>query len=101
MSIFKKSYLQRTIGKEMRNIIANLVVKITNILTLLNFLIKTLQNDMTKTPIPEIAMLKNGLKQLVTLSFKQTLFLSPPSISSIYKFFSSEKACPTHKQKRL
>ena len=78
----------------MKNIIANLVVKIKNILTLLNFLIKTLQNDMTKTPNPVIAMLKNGLKQLATFSFKQTSILSTSSISSIYNF--PRKSLPDH-----
>ena len=61
---------------ERTNMIANLDARMQNILTLLNFFIRTLQKAIIKQPNPEIAKLKNGLKQSVIFSFKTTLFFS-------------------------
>ena len=63
-------------AREIRNISANLVAKNTNILIWPNFLIIALQHCITKTPNADIAKLKNGLKQLDTLSFSDAFEVS-------------------------
>ena len=63
-------------AREIRNISANLVAKNTNILIWSNFLIIALQHCITKTPNADIAKLKNGLKQLDTLSFSDAFEVS-------------------------
>ena len=77
-----EAYLYTIIVIERTNMMANLEAMMQNTLTLLNFFTMTLQRAIIKQPNPEMAKLRNGLKQFIILSFKRTLLL-PSSLGFI------------------